>query len=281
VLAVALALLASLCYGTSNFIGPLLSRELPSTAVLVVGQAVALLASGAVVLATGPPTPDLAALGAAAVAGVGNAVGLAGFYRAAAIGPISVVAPIGATGAAVPVVVGLAAGEDVSTPALMGIVLAVAGAAMAAGGRAEPSAPVGDQGATVRYAVISALGFGVFLAAMAPASASAGGVFWAVMVSRLFLLLAVVGGALLLRSALRVPVRELPKLSLPGLLLFAGTLSYSFATREGLLSVVSVLGSLFPVVTVALALLLLGERLSRIQQAGVAATVAGVVLISL
>ena len=112
-LAVALALIASLCYGTSNFVGPLLSRELPATAVLVVGQAVALLASGVVVLASAPPTPDLAALGAATVAGVGNAVGLAGFYRAAAIGPLSVVAPIGATGAAVPVLLGLAVGERV------------------------------------------------------------------------------------------------------------------------------------------------------------------------
>lgn len=279
-LAVALALLASLCYGTSNFIGPLLSRELPSTAVLVVGQAVALVASGVVVLATAPPTPDLPALGAAAVAGVGNAVGLAAFYRGAAIGPISVVAPIGATGAAVPVVLGLAVGEDVSAPALVGIVLAVTGAAMAAR-RATPAEPAADRGSSVGYAAVSALGFGVFLAAMAPASASEGGVFWAVMVSRVSLLLTVAGGALLLNSALRVPARALPKLAVPGLLLFAGTLSYSFATREGLLSVVSVLGSLFPVVTVALALLLLGERLSRIQQAGVAATIAGVVLISI
>ena len=277
-LAIALALGASLCYGTSNFIGPLLSRTLAPTAVLVVGQAVALVASGTVVIAAAPPPPDGGALAAAVAAGLGNALGLAAFYRAAAIGPISVVAPIGATGAAVPVVLGLAVGEEVAALALVGILLAVSGAAMAA--RRDSGAPAaeGERRESIVYAVLSALGFGVFLAGMAPASAN--GVFWAVMISRISLLASVIGGALILGSALRVPARQLPKVAVPGLLLFLGTMSYSFATQTGLLSVVSVLGSLFPVVTVALALAVLGERLNRVQRVGVGATVLGVVLIA-
>ena len=67
--------------------------------------------------------------------------------------------------------------------------------------------------------------------------------------------------ALRLSSPLRVSGRDLPRVMVPGLLLFGGTLLYTAATREGDLSVVAVLGSLFPVVTVGLAFALLGERL--------------------
>ena len=70
-------------------------------------------------------------------------------------------------------------------------------------------------------------------------------------------------------------------MAVPGLLLFAGTLTYSAATRLGDLSVVSVLGSLFPVVTVLLAFTVRGERLSGLQSAGVVSALAGVVLVSM
>src|SRR5215207_2029334 len=83
----------------------------------------------------------------------------------------------------------------------------------------------------------------------------------------------------LLTATLRAPLRSLPRIAIPGLLLFAGTLAYSSATREGDLSVVSVLGSLFPLVTVGLAFAA-GERLSRAQSLGVVAALAGVVLVS-
>ena len=87
-------------------------------------------------------------------------------------------------------------------------------------------------------------------------------------------------GALLTRRALRVPARSVPRVALPGVLLFAGTLMYAAATTEGLLSVVSVIATLFPVVTVTLALVFLHERLSRVQWAGVGAALTGVVLLS-
>jgi drug/metabolite transporter (DMT)-like permease len=70
-------------------------------------------------------------------------------------------------------------------------------------------------------------------------------------------------------------------LTVPGLLLITGTLLYTTATAHGQLSLVSVLGSLFPVVTVGLGVALLEERLSRTQLAGVIAAFAGIVLIAL
>jgi drug/metabolite transporter (DMT)-like permease len=160
----------------------------------------------------------------------------------------------------------------------LGIVLAIGGVALAGrrvGGTAEE---VADMRRTVLLSALSAVCFGVFLWGIAPASED--GVFWGVMFSRLSLLTLLVGGALITRQALVVPAAALPKVALPGVLLFSGTLLYAAATQEGLLSVVSVIATLFPVVTVTLALVLLHERLSRAQWAGVGAALAGVVLLS-
>jgi drug/metabolite transporter (DMT)-like permease len=281
VLGIALALLASACYGVSNFIGPLLGRELPVAAVMLIGQSASLVASMGVLALDGSAVPNGAALATALLAGAGNAVGLAGYYRAAGLGPLSIVAPIGALGAVVPVVVGLSSGEDLGGAQALGICTALAGVALvsrpASAERAGGTYPR-DRGRAVAYALVAAAGFGVFLAAIDGAADD--GAFWAVAVSRASLVALLLAGGLALRATITVGARDVPRVTVPGLLLFSGTLSYSFATQEGQLSVVSVLGSLFPIFTVTLAFVLLRERLGRAQAAGVAATLAGVVLIS-
>lgn len=276
--AILLALGTALCYGVSNFIGPLISRELPTMAVLVAGQTVAFTVSAIVVVAHGSDAPSPDEIGAGLLAGAGNAAGLALFYAAAASGPLSIVTPIGATGAIVPVLVGIATGDQLSAAGAAGIVLAIGGVALAARRAGGTPAEAADLRRTVLLAAASAACFGVFLWGISPASES--GVFWGVMFSRLSLLTLLIGGALLTRQAVRVPPADVPKVALPGVLLFGGTLLYAAATQEGLLSVVSVIATLFPVVTVTLALVLLHERLSRIQWAGVGAALAGVVLLS-
>jgi drug/metabolite transporter (DMT)-like permease len=284
-MAVGLALAASLCYGVSNFLGPAISRDLPVFAVLLAGQLVAFTVSGLLVALVGGDAPDRATAAVALVAGVGNAGGLIFFYRAAAAGPLSIVTPIGSIGAALPVVVGVGGGEPVGPARLAGIVLVLGGVALAArraaSDRAEAAAAdVPDRhGAAVVLALLAAAMFGVFLTFMAPASED--GVLWAVMLSRVSLLAIVGASAVALAEQVRVRVADLPRVAVPGILLFAGTLCYSAATREGDLSVVSVLGSLFPVITVGLAFALLGERLGRLQGVGVVAALAGVALVSL
>lgn len=277
--AVLLALATSVCYGTSNFVGPLISRDLPVYAVLIAGQFVAFVVSSVLVIATAHDLPGTQVWLAAAGAGIGNAWGLICFYRAAALGPLSIVTPIGALGALVPVVAGVVSGEPLGAVKLAGIVLSLSGVALAA--RRSPSHEEThvDTGAAIGWAFASVLGFGSFLALVAPASHD--GVYWAVALSRGVLLLALAGAVVAMGAAVRPPLRALPKVAVPGLLLFAGTLAYSSATRHGDLSVVSVLGSLFPVVTVGLAFALLGERLNRLQAVGVVAAIAGVVLVSL
>jgi drug/metabolite transporter (DMT)-like permease len=226
--------------------------------------------------------PSLGEAGVAALAGAGNALGLLAFYRAASVGPLSIAAPLGSLGALVPVLVGVAQGEGVGGLKLPAIALAMTGVALAA----RPGTPRADTAGATRddrraaagWALLSSVGFGIFLAGMAPAADA--GIFWAVLVSRVSLLAIFVAVAWWVGAALRVSGRDLPRVAVPGLLLFGGTLLYTAATREGDLSVVAVLGSLFPVVTVGLAFALLGERLTRVQGAGAAAAMVGSVLLA-
>ena len=283
-MAVALALLTSITYGVGNYLGPRLARDAPYLLVLVVGQACSLVLSAALVAASAPAAPGMVAVGWALLSGAGNALGLILFFRAAQIGPLSIVITVSTIGVAVPVVAGLAGGESVTMIQAAGIALAVAGTmlvarrpALAAGAGPDPAHA--DRRRAVLLSLFAAAAFGVFLASLKPASQD--GAAWAVLVSRAGVVALLVVVAVHARAfAARLPAAQLAKLAVPGVLLFAGTLSFAAATREGDLAIVSVLGSLFTVVTVALAVILDGERLPRIGWAGVACALAGVVLLA-
>ena len=141
-LAVVLAFSSSLCWGLADFLGGLQSRTRPLVTVLLVAQVAAVAMGVAFVAASGDPFPDLGPAALATGAGVAGCAALAAFYRGLAIGTMSIVAPVSATGAAVPVLVGLAEGERPAALQIAGIVVAMAGIVLAArepGGRpAEP-----------------------------------------------------------------------------------------------------------------------------------------------
>jgi drug/metabolite transporter (DMT)-like permease len=278
-LALTLALGASLCYGVSNFVGPQLARRHTLVTVLVVGQLAALATCALYVALDGGRTLPAPDAGLALLAGVGNAGGLIGFYEAAQLGPLSVVAPIGAAGAVVPVVWGLAHGEALSAPQAAGLVLVGAGVLVVArrtsGGYHSARYP--NPRAAVLWAAASAAAFGVFLTALPKAAAH--GRAWALLDARLALVaLVAVWAGRELASVRFAPVSVL--VAIPGVLLVCGTVMYTTAAAHGELSLVSVLGSLFPVVTVGLGAALLGERLSRAQALGVGAALAGIALIA-
>lgn len=274
--AVLLALLTALAYGLANYLGPVLTRTHPLGAVLLVGQVVGVVGAAALVVGSGEARPAQTALLLGVLAGVCNGGALASLYTAAAAGPLSIVLPIGATGSIVPVAVALVTGERPSLLQLVGIPLAVVGVCLAAAREAGAA-----HQATVRTIVLalaSAVFFGGFLALFGAASAD--GTSWAVFSSRASLV--VCTGAVLLarRRSIRVPGSAVPLLALPGVLLLVGTVSYGVATTQGLVSVVAVLATLAPVVTVTMAVVLLGERLARRQQVGVATALVGVVLLA-
>src|SRR5581483_10084271 len=128
---------------------------------MLLSQTIGLTAVSAVVAIRGQGPPDAGRLLAAAAGGIGGVVGLTAFYRALAIGTMSIVAPIAATGVCVPVLVGIAGGEHPAALKLAGIAVAVVGVALASRESAEPrdSASTHTR-ASVFLALIAALGFG-------------------------------------------------------------------------------------------------------------------------
>lgn len=280
-LAIALALGSSACYGVSNFLGPQMVRRHTLVSVLVLSQLAALAACLFYLLAHGGRSLPSSDTWLALLAGAGNAGGLIGFYKAAELGPLSIAAPIGASGAIVPVIWGLAGGDSLKIWQAIGLVLAMAGVVLAARRSTNASGHAvsyRDPRASAIWAGGSALAFGVFLTALPKASAH--GQAWALLDARLGLivLLGIWAGRELGKIKL---ARGSVLLAIPGLLLVSGTLFYTTATAHGQLSLVSVLGSLFPLFTVGLGVTLLGERLSRTQIAGVAAAMGGIILIAL
>lgn len=278
-LAIALALGSSACYGVSNFVGPQLARRHTIVAVLVIGQLAALVACAIYVAGAGEAPLPVDGFLLAVLAGLGNASGLILFYRAAELGPISIVAPIGAVGAVIPVMWGIADGDALEWTEAAGIALAITGAALAARRSAEdgPDPEHSDPRLSAILAGVSAIAFGVFLTALPPAASE--GRAWALFDARVALLviLGVWAGRRL--AAIELEVRSL-SLAIPGLLLLLGTALYTIAADHGKLSLVSVVGSLFPVFTVGLGVALLGERLSRVQAIGVTSALAGVALMA-
>jgi len=279
VLAIVLSLGSAACYGVSNFIGPQLARRHALVTVLLVSQVAALLACLAYLLAAGSSGLTGRETALAALAGAGNAGGLIGFYKAAELGPLSIAAPIGALGAIVPAVWGIATGDRLPALEVVGLVLAITGAALVARRADDPdeTARYVDPRASVVWAVASAIAFGVFLTALPPASES--GRALALLDARLVLvaLIALWAGRRLAQVRLNGSAGTL---AIPGLLLVAGTLLYTFALDHGELSVVAVLGSLFPLFTVGLSVALLDDRLSREQTIGVVAAFSGIALIA-
>jgi len=276
--AVLLALLTAASYGVANYLGPLLARRVPLGGILLVGQVVGVVGSLGLVAVTGFGEPGRAGVLLGLAAGLFNGIAIASFYRAASTGSISIVAPIGSTGAVVPVVVGILSGDRPSVLQYVGIPLAVLGVALAAARQAPPEGSKAPAASSVGLALFSAVMFGLFLTVFAEASER--GAPAAVLTSRISLLLGTLLVVAVARIAWRLPRGDLPAAALPGLLLVIGTIAYGAATTQGLLSVVSVLATLSPVVSVALAVLLLGERVTGRQRVGVAVALTGVVLLA-
>jgi drug/metabolite transporter (DMT)-like permease len=282
-LAVALGLGSSLCWGLADFFGGLQSRKRAMLAVLLVSQAVALALLLPVAFALADEGPSASAVGWAALGGSAGVIALGAFYRGLAIGTMSVVAPISATGAAVPVLVGLAEGERPGLVQVIGMAAALAGVILASR-ECEPAEDAGDEHraagrAAIGLALVAAAGFGTFFVGVDRASATAD-VPWVIVVSRSCSLVLVLIAALVARPALpRDPV-SFGALAMVGVLDLGANGLFALATTEGLLSVVAVLGSLYPAVTVVLARFVLSERVSRMQEVGIGLTLVGVVAIS-
>ena len=276
-----LALGAAAFYGAADFLGGITTRRATTVATVLTTQGAGLL----MLLAGSPLMLDLVMsrrdLLFGVLAGLTGSVGVALLYKALAIGPMSVVAPVTAVCAViVPLIVGLMQGESITAAAAIGVAVAIGAIALLGVTPAPAGAPVQPpvnvaQG--LRVALASGVAIGFFFVTLGETSAAAG--LWPLAVSRAVSIALFSTMAVVTRQALVVPRAALiPAIACGGLDMLANAL-YLVAVRQGQLSLVATLASLYPASTVLLARVVLGERLGTWQQLGVAAAVAAIVLI--
>lgn len=278
-----LALAASVLWGSSDFGGGLISRRIDPSAAVLISQAIALagllLLAPLVVLGQFLALPGGSYLLVAAVGGAIGTLSLASFYRAMSQAPLSLVAPITAAGTAIPVLIGLARGDQLSVLQGLGIAVTIVGVILACG----PELRVGEgaRRQALVFAVIAAVGFGVAYTLLALA-ARAGSVYGTLLLQRIGGL--VVLAPLVARSGalrkIQLGARRLGALAAIGISDIAANGCYALAASRGSLAIAVVLASLYPVVTALLARGILAERLRPIQSAGVITALAGVLLLS-
>jgi drug/metabolite transporter (DMT)-like permease len=285
-----LGLAAAVLYGSGDFLGGLATRKVPVLVVLTLAQtAGVIVALAAAAMSPGPVS--LAGLGWGLSSGLIGGLGLIIFYKALAIGPMSVVAPVSALVSTVlPVTVALAGGERPRPGVYAGALLCLAAIVLASSGgetspahpasAARPARPAGP-GRAVGYGIAAGVSFGLFFLLIRNAGQSAG--LWPVAAGRVGELAVVLIAAALLRRSL-LPRGAGRRLVLAaagaGVIDVVANIGYVAATRIGPFGLAVVLASLYPGITVLLARVVLGERLRWVQRAGLGLAAIGIILVT-
>jgi drug/metabolite transporter (DMT)-like permease len=208
-------------------------------------------------------------------AALAGTLGLWAYYRGVAAGAISVVAPIAGASAVIPVVYGIATGDSPSALQLAGVACAIAGVMLASLEHQEGARRVA---AGAGLALLAAIGFGFYFPPMHAAGKA--DFWWASLVFRATALLVIATAVGAQRPDLRLRLRDLAIVLAVGVGDTLGNVLFAASSGHGLISLTSVLASLYPIVTVLLAAAVLRERTAPVQRAGIALTLAGVILIS-
>jgi drug/metabolite transporter (DMT)-like permease len=275
VLAVVLALSSSALWGVCDFVGGIVARRFAVAAVVVLAQLVGLIGAGAVAVGAGGTVVwDGIFLGLGA--GACGAVSISAFYGAMDRGMISVASPLLASGSVLAFGLAVAAGERPSVLAICGSAVAVTGAVLTS--LEKRTNPVERTGA-LAFAIVAAIAFGFALYLLGRASTETGSAL-AVLSQRTSSCLLLLAVAAMVRPKLRVGWRWLGAIVGIGLGTSLALLLYGLAATQGMISTVSILSSMYPVVTVLLAYAVLGERLRNRQLAGVFLGLAGIGLIA-
>jgi drug/metabolite transporter (DMT)-like permease len=274
-----LALGAALSWGTADFVAGLMSRGIPAPIVAIASQVVAIISMGVAVAVMGVAAPPLGLVGIGLATGVSGALSIVAAYVALARGNMARVAPVLALSSAVPAVSGYALGDRPDSLVAIGIVLGVTGVVLISRRGGNAGSRDNQTGTAIGIALLAALGTGGTLVGLDHVAAYEP--TWAVLIMRL-------GGVVTLGLVItsrkeRVPLgrREVRPLIAIGILDTLGNALFATATTLSLLTVVGVVASLFPAVTVGLALVVLGEPLSRTQAAGGLATLLGAAMLTI
>ena len=269
-MAIVLALVSAVVYGISDYCGGRATRSAPLLGVILRAQLASVTVTALLVVVVGDPVPGLADLGWSMAAGLMSVTGIGAFYFALANGAMTVVAPITAVvSAVVPVAVGVATGERPSLLAMAGIVVALVAVALISGVGARTDRPT--RPVIIVFAVLAGLGFGLLFVFLDRTSDDSG--LWPLFIGQLTTVPLVVAAVLVTRTDVRASGAARRLAFGAGALAVAANVSYLLATREGLLSLVAVIASMYPASTVVLATELDHERLTRSQAVGLALAV--------
>lgn len=275
-LVVAFGLLASLGWGVADFGGGLGSRSAPVAGVVFTSQAASLLLAIPLLLVAGEPNVRPIDIGFGILGGILGATGLGLLYHALSTGRMGVVAPVAAvTTATVPVVYGFVTEGLPSELAIVGIVLAVASVVLVSRSAASEEQ---DRPSGFRKALVAGFVFGLFPIVTNGIDDSF--LVTPVVTVRIASVLSLATFLLVRRPAWRVPRRLLPALFAIGVIDMLATTAYLAALAIGPLAIAAILTSLYPVVTVLLAALVLRERISALHAVGIAAAGLAVLLIA-
>jgi len=274
-MAALLALLSSVTWGSSDYLGGMLAKKRPAIAVVGGSQPFGLLLALTGALLTSKWAFSHEVLLDGFVSGVSGLAGLICFYIALSSGRMGIVSPISSLGVMLPLFIGLAHGERPSHVQMLGIAAAIVGIVLASG----PEVRGGANPRPVIFAFCAAITFGLAIYFMARgADASPIMTIVTMRITQVTILLAV---ALVTRSIGGLVMQDVPVLAVIGLTDALANILFTSAAALGLLSITAVLGSLYPMVTVVLAWWLNRERLAHIQYWGIAATMFGVLAITI
>jgi drug/metabolite transporter (DMT)-like permease len=273
---VLLALASAATWGVADFSGGLVSRRVPTIPVTVISQSAGFVAL-LVALGINGGGLDGRSFWIGILSGLAGGAGLATFYKALSLGTMSIVSPLSACGALVPFGISIATGERPGTIPLAGAALALCGAVLASAEEGRSEVP--DRARSIALALVAAVTLGLFiyflglgsregspLSTLVGARAGSLGLLGAIALGR--------------RDSLRVARGMVGRIAAIGLCDVAANVLFSLASGRGLLALVSVLGALYPVMTVVLAHVVLGERLTPLQIAGIGTALAGVAALS-
>jgi drug/metabolite transporter (DMT)-like permease len=277
VFGVFLALLASASWGTSDLLGGLQTRRFGALPVLLVSQPVGFVLAWGVALAFGDAGLTDTEFLVGALGGASVLLALGAFYKAMALGSISVVSMIGALGVLGPIIVSIAQGDNLSALEWAGCVVAVSGVILVA---REGDVEWRHANRTAMgLAAAAALGFGAFFVCLDYAADADPA--WTIAAARTGGVVILAAWALAVRPTLpRARGGVLAGLLVIGVLDVTANSLYAVATTHGPLALVAVGGSLYSAVTILLARIFLGERLQRVQRIGMVAALVGIALIA-
>jgi drug/metabolite transporter (DMT)-like permease len=270
---VVFGLLSAAAWGSADFGGGLTTRRATLYGVVLVSQVTGMALALVLAFVRGEALPAAADAGWAVVAGLLGAVGIAGLYSGLAVGRMGVVAPVtGVLAAVVPVAAGIALEGLPPTIVLLGIVLAIVAVVLVS---RVPGEAGGRSG--IELALVAGVALGLFNVAISRVDDAL--VFGPLTIVRGVEALTIGTVVIVSRRRAAVPSRLLPAVAAVGVLDMTGNAAFMFAQGMGALAIAAVLSSLYPVATLILAAAVLGERMTRSHAIGIAAAVAGIVLI--